>query len=167
MKKITLIATILVIAATVTAISAQQGRGRGTGRQMGFNIDRLTQELELTDAQATQIQKMHYEIQKSEIDLKSSKEKNRLEIHNMMANNEIVDSEILNLAANNSEIISDMKTNKIQLWLDVYKILNADQQVKWTKHFQRMGSSRERARDGRGRQQRMREHNTENLEREL
>jgi len=161
----TLIAMILVIATTVTAISAQQERGRRTGRQMGFNIDRLTETLELTDAQTAQIQQMHYEIQKSEIDLKSSMEKNRLEIHNMVANNEIVDSEILNLAANNSEIMSEMKTNKIQLWLDVYKILNADQQLQWTKHFRRMGGERERAREGRARQQRIRQHNPDIQER--
>jgi Spy/CpxP family protein refolding chaperone len=165
MKKISLITVILLICAMVTSISAQQGRGRGAGRQMGFNIDRLTQELELTDAQAAQIQQMHYEIQKADIDLKSSMEKNRLEIHNMVANNEIVDSEILNLASNNSNLMSAMKTNKIQLWLDIYKILNAEQQVKWTKHFQRMGNGRDRAGDGRMRKERFREQDPDKQER--
>lgn len=166
MKRITLLTTILVIAATITTISAQQGRARGAGGQMGFNIDRLIKTLELTEAQAAQIQQIHYEIKKSEIDLKSSMEKNRLEIHNMMAKNEIVDSEILNLTSNNSDIMAEMKTNKIQMWLDVYKILNADQQVKWTKHFQRMGGDRNRAREGRMRHYKFREQDPDRQDRD-
>lgn len=158
MRKITQIATILLIAFAVTAASAQPERTMGPREQKGFNIDRLTKALELTEAQAAQVQQMHYENQKSEIDLRSSLEKNRLEIHNMVASNNIVDSELLNMTAQNSDIMSEIKINKTKLWLEVYNILDATQQIKWAKSFQRMGAEG-RDRDGRMKQQRIREHN--------
>jgi Spy/CpxP family protein refolding chaperone len=156
MKKITLIITLILISATAATIVAQQGRGPMDRHRMGFNIDRLAKVLELTDEQANQIRQLHYESEKAAIDLKSSLKKNRLEIDNMIAGNNIVDSEILNLVSKSSEIQSELKTNKIRLWLDVYKILNPEQQKMWVKHFQGMGE-RVGPRSDRMRQK-MREH---------
>ena len=157
MKKITLVITLLVIAATAAITVAQPGRGPGERHKMGFNIDRLTKALDLTDEQAKQIQQLHYESEKAAIDLKSSLQKNKLELKNMIASNNIAESKILSLVSNNSEIQSELKTNKIRLWLDVYKILNPEQQEKWTKHFQGMGE-RKGPRSDRMRPEKMREH---------
>jgi Spy/CpxP family protein refolding chaperone len=156
MKKITLLITLILITATAVTIAAQ-GRGPGDRHNRGFNIDRLTKALDLTDEQAGQIQQLNYESEKAAIDLKSTLEKNRLEMHNMVASNNISESEILNLASKSSEIQSELKTNKIKLWLDVYKILNPEQQKQWTKHFQRMGE-RVKNRPDRMKQKRIREH---------
>ncbi len=157
MKKLKLIITLILITATASIVTAQQGRGPVERHRMGFDADRLTKALELTDEQAEQIQQLHYESEKAAIDLKSALDKNRLEINNMVASNNIVESEILNLVSNSSEIQSELKTNKIKLWLDVYQLLNPDQQKKWTKHFQRMGE-RVKHRTERIKHKRMRDH---------
>jgi Spy/CpxP family protein refolding chaperone len=156
MKRITLILTILSIAFVTISTSAQPGRKRGADRAPGFNIERLTQALGLTEEQATQIQQMHYENAKAEIELRSSLKLNRLELKNMVATNNIVESEILGITEKNSELTSTLKKNKIQLWLDIYKVLNPEQQKKWTKHFQNMGE-RFRERADRMRKERIRE----------
>ena len=80
MNKLKLFITLILITATASILTAQQGRGPGERHRMGFDIDRLTKALELTDEQAEQIQQLHYESEKAAIDLKSALDKNRLEI---------------------------------------------------------------------------------------
>ena len=55
MKKLALIAAVMITLITISSVTAQPGRNKRPDRPKGFNIDRLTKALELTDAQAAQI----------------------------------------------------------------------------------------------------------------
>lgn len=100
---------------------------------------KVIEDLKLTDEQLTKFNDIRYAHQKQMIDLKAEIQKNRLEAKKMMADNNINSDKLLKLTEANNNLRSQIHISKVNMWLDIYKILNKDQQEIWTKHFANMG----------------------------
>lgn len=100
---------------------------------------KVIEDLKLTDEQQTKFNDIRYAHQKQMIDVRAEIQKNRLEVKKMMDDNNINSDKLLKLTDANNNLRSKIHTSKINMWLDVYKVLNKEQQEIWTKHFANMG----------------------------
>jgi len=100
---------------------------------------KVMEDLKLTDEQQTKFNDIRYAHQKQMIDLRAEIQKNSLEAKKMMADNNINSDKLLKLTENNNNLRSKIHTSKVNMWLDIYKILSNEQQEIWTKHFANMG----------------------------
>ncbi|OGU34497.1 MAG: hypothetical protein A2068_02350 [Ignavibacteria bacterium GWB2_35_6b] len=100
---------------------------------------KVMQDLKLTDEQQSKFNDIRYAHQKQMIDVRAEIQKNRLEVKKMMDDNNITPDKLLKLTDANNNLRSKMHTSRINMWLDIYKILNKEQQEIWTNHFANMG----------------------------
>ena len=124
----------------------------------GFNgfdqKEKMIENLKLSEAQLLKFNDIHYNNQKVMIENKAEIQKNKLEIRKMMVDKNVNGDMLLKLTEVNNTLRSKMHTSKVNMWLDIYNILNKDQQEVWIKHFERMG---ERMQNKMGRGKRMNE----------
>ncbi|MFZ5946917.1 MAG: Spy/CpxP family protein refolding chaperone [Stygiobacter sp.] len=100
--------------------------------------EKLSKYLNLTAEQEKKINDLNYNLRKSEIDLKSKINKNRLELKKLIDDGNIDEKKILQLVDDNSKLQAEIKNMKMKKWLDIYKILDKEQQQKWIKGFQKI-----------------------------
>ena len=138
MKKL----SIFVVMLLVSALSFSNITAQPFMHKMGpkFERGRFMNELNLTDAQQKKVNQLRFDNQQKAIDLKAQIEKKRLAIREMMVNNDVNGNKLLTLTNSISDLQSKMKSSKVKMWLNVYNILNKDQQKLWTKHFSAMGN---------------------------
>lgn len=139
MKKLSILALALVFGFLSTnLVNAQMRMGK-----MHPKFDRagFIEQLNLTDSQLSQFNKYQFDSQNEAIDLRAQIQKNRLKIKNMLLNNDVNDAEILNLTNQISDLQAKLKESKVKTWLNIYKILNKDQQKLWVQHFRMMGKN--------------------------
>lgn len=132
MKRI-IFAALFLTMLSYTSMLAQPFYGKG-------NPDRQCMaDLNLNDAQEKQLNDFRFEHQEKVIDLKAEMQKNKLEIKKMMTANEVDEKKLRDLTKANSNVREKIHSSKVDMWLNIYKILNKDQQEEWTEHFARMG----------------------------
>ncbi len=132
MKRI-IFAALFLTMFSYTAMQAQPFNGKG-------NPDgKCMEDLNLNDAQEKQFNDFRFEHQQKVIDLRAEMQKNKLEIKKMMTANEVDEKKLRDLTKANSQIGEKIHSSKVDMWFNIYKILNKDQQEEWTKHFARMG----------------------------
>ncbi|MBU1100058.1 MAG: periplasmic heavy metal sensor [Bacteroidetes bacterium] len=134
----TLLITTLLLLGFTTETNAQKGNWE--------KKEMLKEKLNLTDSQESQMKDLRYEHQKQILDLRSDLEKNKLEIKHMMATNKIDENLLKGLTKKSSDLRGEINQLRVDHWLKVYNILDADQQEIWTKSFDRMGNHK----NGRG-----------------
>ena len=134
MKRLIISSVTILLLFSFLNIDARPNKNK---RHSGFGIERVQEELKLTEDQTKQFNDFRYNHQKDVVDLKSEIEKNRIEINKMMSDNEVNAEELLGLVNANSEIQSKIKVSKTNFWLNVHNILNTEQKQKWTKMFNR------------------------------
>lgn len=107
-------------------------------------------ELKLTADQQAKFDDLHYNHKKMIIDTKAEIAKNRLELRKMLNDNNIDEGKILKLTEANNNLRSKIQTSRVNMWLNIYKILNKEQQELWAQHLGNMGE-RMHGNFGRGR----------------
>lgn len=112
---------------------------------------KFIENLNLTPEQETKFNDLKYNHKKMMIDLRSDIQKNRLEIKKMLSDNNVDEDKLMSLTEANNNLHSKTKTSRVKMWLDVYKILNKEQQELWTKHLANIGEGM-RGKFGRGRE---------------
>jgi len=146
--KTVLLTTILVFAAGVTL--AQPGPGQGMRM-------RLLDDLNLTDAQKTQIEKIHTEAMQQGIDRRAEIAKARVDLGQMLKADKPDQSAIEKKMDAIAGMRSDGEKHRLQTWFTINKQLNTEQQKVWKQGLERrktMGRTDRRGRmyrDGRGR----------------
>jgi Spy/CpxP family protein refolding chaperone len=132
MKKI--IVVILVV--MVSAISSSFAQPKRMNMQ---KHDAMVDKLNLTDAQEKQFNNFHYEHREKAIDWKAQLNKNQLEIQKLMSEKNINSAKLKEITKANSDIKAQMHSSRVDMWLNIYNILNDEQKEQWTKHFSNMG----------------------------
>ena len=136
MKKTILSIIIISLFASVTII-AQRYNAKGP------RLEQIKEHLNLNDDQEKQFNDLHFDHAQQVVDMRADIQKNRLAIKEMMTNNEVDEAKLRELSTANNEIRGKIHSSKVDMWLNIYKMLNKDQQEIWTKHFAAMGDGRE------------------------
>lgn len=135
MKKLTL-SLVLVLFISVVSFSQPFGDGRGKGQ----NRFELKEELKLTDAQEQQISDIRYQHQQFLVDTKAQIQKKRLELKKMMMDNNVNEASYLKLADEIAELDAGIHKANMKHFFEIYKLLDADQQEIFAKHFAERGA---------------------------
>lgn len=101
--------------------------------------DQICKLLNLTEDQEKQMQKFRLDHQEYVLDIKHKIEINQLEIKKILMEVNLDEAKLLSLSNANSELKAKIRDSKLKMWLDGYKILNADQQKLWKKKFMQRG----------------------------
>ncbi len=96
--------------------------------------------LKLNPDQEKKFDELTYQFRKSVIDIRAKIQKNRLELKKMIDDNLIDEKKILQLTEENSKLQGEIKSLGVKRWLEIYKMLDADQKELWTKHCGRMSN---------------------------
>ncbi|MEE9431604.1 MAG: Spy/CpxP family protein refolding chaperone [Melioribacteraceae bacterium] len=128
-----LIASLLLLG--ISEVFAQRGkRNNQTGQEKIVNL------LKLTDTQLVKFKEIRFTNQESMIDMQANLKKYKLEITKYMDGNDVSKSNLIALTDKASNLHSTMKNSRINMWFEVYNILDADQKILWKKHFRQMGN---------------------------
>jgi len=130
-----LLVTVSLMMVGLSTIFAQ-----GFGNKNFDRHEQILQLLNLTETQLTKFNDFRFAHQEAIIDMRANLQKNRLDIEKYMSGNNISKAKLLSLTDKQSKAYSSMNNSRINMWFDVYNILDADQKVVWKKHFIRMGT---------------------------
>mgnify|MGYP000280095425 CR=1 FL=1 len=103
--------------------------------------EKIAKYLNLTAEQEKKIDELNYNMKKVAIDLRSKIQKNRLELKKLIDDGNIDEKKILQLIDENNKLQGELKSNRMKNWLDIYKVLDKEQQQKWFKAFQKFTDS--------------------------
>ena len=132
MKKVISIAAAIFLVAAVSLI-AQPMRGKG-----GMSHKNIKSMLKLTPDQEKQFDDITYKQQQAAIDLRAKMQKNRLDLKKMISEKTLDESKVLQITDENSKLQAELKRGMVTRWLDIYKILNADQKDIFMKGLSKM-----------------------------
>ncbi len=118
-------ALILLVFMGTSAIIAQPMKGAQKAKKAKFV------ELNLSDQQEKQFEQIRFANEEKMIQLRSDIAKNKLEIKKLIASDNFNKSDLLNLTRKETELESQAKLARTEMWADVYEILNADQKKVW------------------------------------
>lgn len=92
-------------------------------------------ELNLSDTQKEQFQKISFDTQKKQIEIKAKLETSKLELRRLMTAESIDKSAIEKKMNELSSSHVAMRMNHLNGWIEKNKVLNAEQQKIWKKHL--------------------------------
>lgn len=92
------------------------------------------EKLNLTKEQKDQIDKFRLDHQREVIDLRASIKKNRLDIEELLKNQNLDEGKIRSLVSKNSELQAKVKESALNMWLKAYKILDEKQKEMWREY---------------------------------
>lgn len=130
MKNVIVLLLAILILGNVSIFS-QRGQGEMDG-------NRIKAVLKLTPEQEKKFDDLKYQHQQGAIDIRAKIQKNRLELKKLINDGKIEEKKILQLTNDNSKLQGDIKLSAVKCGLDIYKILNDEQKMIWTKHISRM-----------------------------
>ena len=113
---------IALFLVTAVSFSAQPMKGKG-----GMFHKNIKAQLKLTPDQEKQFDDITYKQQQAAIDLRAKLQKNRLDLKKMISEKTLDADKVLQITDENSKLQAELKRGMITRWLDIYKILNADQ----------------------------------------
>jgi Spy/CpxP family protein refolding chaperone len=96
---------------------------------------RSVTKLNLTDAQQEQFQKISFDIQKKQIELKAKAETARLELRRLMASDNLDKSAVEKKLNEVSSAQTALHMNRINGWIEKNKVLTPEQQKLWKKEL--------------------------------
>jgi Spy/CpxP family protein refolding chaperone len=91
--------------------------------------------LNLTEAQQEQFQKISFETQKKQIDLRAKAETAKLELNRLMNAASIDKSSIEKKFTEIASLHTALKMNRLNEWIDKNKVLTPEQQLQWKKEL--------------------------------
>lgn len=95
---------------------------------------RFFKELNLTKEQKDQIDKFRFEHKNAAIDIRAQIQKNKLQIKELLKNQNIDESKIRSLVNNNSDLHAKLKKSILDMWFKSYNILDDKQKEMWREH---------------------------------
>jgi len=107
---------------------------------MGPRHGGIKKQLKLTAEQEKKFDDFVYQHKQEAIDIRAKIQKNRLELEKMVNGNTIDEKKLFQLTDDNSTLQGNLKNSAVKSWLEIYKILNDDQKVIWSKHILQMGN---------------------------
>lgn len=96
---------------------------------------RIKNDLNLTDAQQEQFQKISFETQKKQIELRAKAETAKLELRRLMNAASLDKSAIEKKYAEIASVQTALKMNRLNEWTDKNKALTPEQQLQWKKEL--------------------------------
>lgn len=130
MKKLAMLSTILVlILVGFTNMEAQKKREKFNNKQHAMK------ELDLTEQQKEKIKEIKFKYAEANIDTEAKLKMNKLEIKKLLSNKNIDESELMSLLEKGSDIKLTMKKSKVKMWLEIRNILDENQKIIWSRHF--------------------------------
>jgi Spy/CpxP family protein refolding chaperone len=136
MKRLVIIFFALILTISLTGLNAQTKKD--PVRYAGIGA-KFIEELDLSETQVDQINNLRYAHQEEMIDLRSRVEKNRLEMLKLIGEDQIDTEKVIELSEQGSAIQAEMKRSKVNMWIDIYKLLDESQKKTWAKGFSRLG----------------------------
>lgn len=134
MKKL-LVSIISLLLLSNLSMSAQPMGGAPPFGNRGEGMKKL---LKLTPEQEKKFDEFAYQRQQEAIDVRAKIQKNRLELKKMLDENKLDEKKFIQLTEENTKLQTNLKSSATKHWLDIYKMLNDDQKVIWTKHLSMM-----------------------------
>ena len=114
--------TLFLVMVTATLALSQPGPGR-----------KMMKELNLTDAQKDQFEKITFDMQKKQIEMKAKLETSQLELHRLIASDNLDKSAVEKKMTEIASHQVALRMNHINAWSEKNKALTADQQKIWKK----------------------------------
>jgi len=138
-RHITALLTLLLIATSMTV--GQPGDRPRDSRPDGPQAMResFNKELQLTDAQESQMKKLRIDQQRKQTQVESKIKLARLDIHELFQAEKPDRAAIEKALRAISDLQFQAKTNHLDHWFAVYSILTPEQQKKWKEHFEERG----------------------------
>jgi Spy/CpxP family protein refolding chaperone len=112
--------------------------------EMGMPMPRgghgmMMKQLNLSDDQQKQFDKLHDEMEKKQIDLRAKVKSLRVDLKGLFRDDKPDQAKIESKIAEISKLQTEMKLAHIGFWFNVNKLLNAEQQKVWKRHAMMMG----------------------------
>lgn len=130
MKKLTFILSIVILLGTSMMNAQPSHRG-----QDGKERNKMKQNLNLTSEQEVKINGEKIRFQKLSIDYRNKIQKIQLDIKEMMQSNQFDEQKFLKLNEDILKTETELKMERTKHWLNVYKMLDSDQQKSWIKNY--------------------------------
>jgi Spy/CpxP family protein refolding chaperone len=129
-KKFFLITAILLaVAAGLAATVSAQGRGRGFGHQHGSMLRHMSKQLNLTEAQQTQIKTILADERSKTMPLRQQLRQNE-QAQNAAINGAFDEAQARAFASKQAQIMSDLMVEKQRAKSQIYSVLTPDQRQK-------------------------------------
>jgi periplasmic protein CpxP/Spy len=122
-------ALVLAVAAGLTASAYAQGPQHGFGHHHGGMLQKMTQELSLTDAQQAQIKTILTDEQTRTKPLREKLRQNAL-AQSLKADGSFDDTQVRAFANNQAQIMRDLIIEKERTKAQIYSVLTPDQRQK-------------------------------------
>ncbi|MBI5472182.1 MAG: periplasmic heavy metal sensor [Ignavibacteriae bacterium] len=136
--KRTLVALMLTMAITFTAMAQPGGRAR---QHKVPPHAAIMKDLNLTDAQETQVQKLQINLQKKQTDLRAKVQNLYLDTKEQFLADKVDRAAIEKNVKAISDIQEQMKLAMLNHWFDVNALLTPEQQKIWKNHALRLGQA--------------------------
>jgi Spy/CpxP family protein refolding chaperone len=147
--KHTIIAAVVLLLATTTLAFGQPPGGPRPGERMRDRQAHLREALKLTDKQEADIKKLHLELQRKQIQLRSKIQLARIDLREYYSADKPDRSGIEKTIKQVSDLQQQMKLNFVDFWFAVNDKLTPEQQKTWKQEVGRMvGQAGERTRQG-------------------
>lgn len=124
-----LILTIGVLLSSFASITAKGNKGNFDGR------NKIIKKLNLTDQQLDQFKKIHLNQEEKKIDIEAKLKKNKLELKKLLVNKKINKQDFLELTDKANDLMGMLRKSRVEMWFEVYKILDENQKQIWINHF--------------------------------
>jgi periplasmic protein CpxP/Spy len=123
------IAIVLAVAAGLTATVYAQGPHRGFGHRHGGMLEKMTRELNLSEAQQTQIRNIMADERSRTKPLQEKLRQNRL-AQSLKVDGGFDDTQVRAFANNQAQIMRDLIIEKEKTRSQIYSVLTPDQRQK-------------------------------------
>jgi Spy/CpxP family protein refolding chaperone len=124
--KVYFLITALIVFMLAMPVSAQKGKDDDSGPR-----HKISAELNLTDSQKEQIEKLRSSHQLKAIDLKAEIAKLRIQIKDEMNNKTIDESKVLSLTKKVSDLQAQLKESAVSMHIKSYNLLDEKQKEIW------------------------------------
>lgn len=124
---------VVLFVLLATTVAFAQPRRMMHDRPMGQRMmhEAVVEKLKLTDDQEKQFGKLHAELEKKQIALRSKVQTLRVELRELFNEDKPDRGKIESKIGEISKLQNEMKLNHVGLWFDVSKILTPEQQEIW------------------------------------
>jgi Spy/CpxP family protein refolding chaperone len=130
---------IIFLLLSASVLIAQPKKFDDENMPPGKHREAFIEKLNLTSDQQKQFDKLHSDMQKSQIAQRAKVQTLRLELKDLFNEDNPSRTKIEAKLGEITKLQGDMKTSHVGFWFDVNKILTADQQKIWKEHRMMLG----------------------------
>lgn len=131
MKRFLLITVITILITSIIPVNINYAQQHKKLHKYLNKKTEFIENLNLTKEQKNQIDKFRLEHRKAVIDLKAEISKNRLQIEELLKEQNIDESKIRSLVNKNSDLQAKLKESALNMWFKSYSVLDDKQKEQW------------------------------------